>query len=412
MNKIEQLRSQYAEIVAKMRGILDKADEEKRDLTEEETRSYEQFEADSEKIKAQVAREERLSVAELEMRRRIDDPLRPPVTNAPPDKKEFKSLGEFLYAVRFTPTDPRLMELREQQMVVGESGGFAVPPAFIPTLLQVTPQDAIWRPRCTVIPAGDSPDTDLTMPALDQGTGSNMYGGVAVYATSEGATLTETDAKIREVKLQPHETGAFVTVTDKLLRNWSACSSLIQTLLRRALIAWEDTKILTGTGVSEPTGIINSPCKIAYTRATASQIAFTDIIGMYARMKFGGSPIWVASQTTLPQILVLQDASTRYIFQPDARENVAGRLLGMPLLLADRAPALGSEGDIGLYDPAYYLLKDGAGISIALSSDFLFTSNKTVFKCLFSVDGKSWLNAPIPLEGSSSNTISPFVTLK
>ena len=136
MNKIEQLRSQYAEIVAKMRGILDKADEEERDLTEEETRSYEQFEADSEKIKAQVAREERLSVAELEMRRRIDDPLRPPVTNAPPDKKEFKSLGEFLYAVRFTPTDPRLMELREQQMVVGESGGFAVPPAFIPTLLQ------------------------------------------------------------------------------------------------------------------------------------------------------------------------------------------------------------------------------------------------------------------------------------
>ena len=378
MDRIEQLRSQYAEIVAKMRGILDKADEEKRDLTEEETRSYEQFEADSEKIKAQVAREERLSVAELEMRRRIDDPLRPPVTNAPPDKKEFKSLGEFLYAVRFTPTDPRLMELREQQMVVGESGGFAVPPAFIPTLLQVTPQDAIWRPRCTVIPAGDSPDTDLTMPALDQGTGSNMYGGVAVYATSEGATLTETDAKIREVKLQPHETGAFVTVTDKLLRNWSACSSLIQTLLRRALIAWEDTKILTGTGTSEPTGIINSPCKIAYTRATASQIAFTDIIGMYARLKFGGSPIWVASQTTLPQILVLQDASTRYIFQPDARENVAGRLLGMPLLLADRAPALGSEGDIGLYDPAYYLLKDGAGISIALSSDFLLDRKSVV----------------------------------
>ena len=242
MNRLEKLRSQYAEIIEKMRSLLNKADEEKRDLTEEETRSYEQFEADSEKIKAQVAREERLSVAELEMRRRIDDPLRPPVTNAPPDKKEFKSLGEFLYAVRFTPTDPRLMELREQQMVVGESGGFAVPPAFIPTLLQVTPQDAIWRPRCTVIPAGDSPDTDLTMPALDQGTGSNMYGGVAVYATSEGATLTETDAKIREVKLQPHETGAFVTVTDKLLRNWSACSALIQTLLRRALIAWEDTR--------------------------------------------------------------------------------------------------------------------------------------------------------------------------
>jgi HK97 family phage major capsid protein len=406
MNRLETLRGRYAEIIEKMRGILAKADEEKRDLTEEETRAYEQFEAESDKVKADVAREERLSAAELEMRRRIDDPLRPPVTNQQTDKKEFKSFGEFLHAIRFTPSEQRL-----QEMVVGESGGFAVPPAFIPQLLQVTPQEAIWRPRVTVIPAGESPDTDLTMPALDQGSSQNMYGGVTVYATAEGATLTETDAKIREVKLQPHETGAYITVTDKLLRNWSACSALLQTLLRKALIAWEDTKILTGSGASEPTGIVNAPCLKKATRTTASQIVFADIRTMYSYVKFGGSLIWVGSQTILPQILNLQGGDSANIFVPDARDNVAGRLLGIPLLLADRAPALGTTGDLILADPAYYLLKDGAGISIALSEHMLFTSNKTIFKAIFSVDGKPWLNAAIPLEGSSSNTISPFVAL-
>jgi HK97 family phage major capsid protein len=410
MNRLEQLRAKYAEIIEKMRGILAKADEEKRDLTDEETRAYEQFEAETEKVKKDVAREERLSVAELELRRRVDDPLRPPVTRATPDR-DFRDMGEFLHSIRYNPSDPRL-HVRAQSLGVGESGGFAVPPQFIPTLLQVTPQQAIWRPRCTVIPAGDSPDTDVSMPALDQSADQNMYAGVTVAATSEGAILTEADAKLREIEMKPEEIGAYVNITNKLLRNWSACSSVIQNLLRKALIAYEDTKVLTGTGVSQMLGILNSAARIAYSRATASQIAYADIRGMYARVKFGGSLIWVGSQTILPQIMNLQGGNSANIFVPDARENVSGTLLGIPLLLADRAPALGSEGDLGLYDPAYYLIKDGLGITISLSEHFLFTSNRTIFKALFSIDGKPWLHKPIPLEGSSSNTISPFVVLK
>ena len=412
MNRLEKLRAKYNEIIEKMRGILATADEAKRDLTDEETRAYEGFEKDADKVKADVAREERLSVAELEMRRRVDDPLRPPVIQNQGELKEFKNFGEFMHSVRFNPSDPRLIENRAQQMVIGESGGYAVPPQFIGGLLSITPQEAIFRPRCTVIPAGDSPDTDITMPALDQGASQNMYGGVTVVSIAEGETLTETDAKIKEIKLQPHETGAFITVTDKLLRNWSACSSLIQTLLRQALIAWEDTKILSGSGASEPLGILNAPCKKNKTRATASQISFADVITMYSYLKFGGSPLWVASQTTLPQIMAIQGGNSENIFQPDVRANVSGKLLGIPLFLADRSPALGTEGDLILVDPKYYLLKDGMGIKIALSSDFLFTSNKTVFKAIFSVDGKPWLNEKIPLEGSTSNTISPFVVLK
>ncbi len=50
----------------------------------------------------------------------------------------------------------------------GASGGFAIPPQFRETLLQVTPQQSIVRPRAQVIPAGSPPDAPVTMPALDQ----------------------------------------------------------------------------------------------------------------------------------------------------------------------------------------------------------------------------------------------------
>ena len=58
-----------------------------------------------------------------------------------------------------------------------------------------------------------------------------------------------------------------------------------------------------------------------------------------------------------------------------------------------------------------YLIKDGSGPFVSASEHVYFTSNKTVIKIFTNVDGKSWLNEPIPLEGSTANTVSPFVVL-
>ena len=37
---------------------------------------------------------------------------------------------------------------------------------------------------------------------------------------------------------------------------------------------------------------------------------------------------------------------------------------------------------------------------------------KTVFKIVWNVDGHPWLTEPLALEGSTSNTVSPFVVLE
>ena len=115
--------------------------------------------------------------------------------------------------------DSRLDELyekREQTMGVGSGGGYALPEQFDSTLREVVAQESIVRPRATVIPAGDPPDAKLNFPALDQTSGENMYGGVQVVHTGEGVTLSETDAKLRQVTLEPKEISAYIVITDKL----------------------------------------------------------------------------------------------------------------------------------------------------------------------------------------------------
>ncbi|GAF94934.1 unnamed protein product, partial [marine sediment metagenome] len=87
-------------------------------------------------------------------------------------------------------------------------------------------------------------------------------------------------------------------------------------------------------------------------------------------------------------------------------------LFGYPLMFSDRSPGLGTTGDLMLCDLSYYLIKDGSGPFVAISPHVHFTTNRSVIKIFWNVDGEPWLSAPLPLEGSVANTVSPFVILQ
>lgn len=421
MDKLKELRERRESLIAKMQALLDLAAGESRDLTEDEDKEYKAHEIEIEKIKSDIERREKLAALEVEARGHAPVYIPNYRGRANGDvPKEWRSFGEFVYALRFNRRDPRLQdveyiqydaEVREQSMGVGSEGGYMVPNQFRDQMLSVTPQDAIFRPRCSVIPAGDPPDSSITMPALDQTAGANMYGGVTVYPVAEGGTLTETSAKLREVTLTPHQFGAYLIVTNKLLTNWASAGAFLQNQLRRAMIAYEDDKFYQGNGVAKPKGVLTQPSKVTVTRNTGGSIVSADIYGMVGRAKLGGNLVWIASQTTLPQLFALKGGNSENIFTPDIREGITPRLLGYPVLFADRSVALGTSGDIVLADLSYYLIKDGSGPFVDVSEHVYFTSAKTVVRIIWATDGDSWLTEALPLEGSTANTVSPFVVL-
>jgi HK97 family phage major capsid protein len=293
----------------------------------------------------------------------------------------------------------------------GTEGGFAVPEQFRPELLQVQPQEAIFEPRATVIPAGDPPDAKISMPSLDQTSAKNIYGGVVMYKIGEATTLTESAMALKEVNLEPTGIGGYVIASDKLLRNWQASGTLIGNQLRKALIGFKDTQFYNGDGVGGPLGVLQSPARVDVTRTTANQIVDDDIRNMMKVMKMGGSYVWVASQTILSYLLALADAGSNMLFHTDYTKPIANTLMGIPLIFFDRSVALGTKGDLILLDLSYYLIKRGSGPFVAASEHVYFTSNRTVIKITDNIDGKPWLTAKLPLEGSTSNYVSPFVVL-
>lgn len=437
MEKILEMKNKKLELTGQLRGMLDKIDEENRKFTDEEKVEYKNLETEIDKLDrdildAEEDMERRRKLAEREVQAKKATTVIKVKQDEEDDRqdvdpeKEFRNVGEFLHAIAKLKSDgvrddrlEILREKREQTMGVGSGGGYALPEQFDSTVREVMAQEAIVRPRAAVIPAGSPPDAKLTFPALDQTSAQNIYGGVTMVHTGEGVTMTETDAKLREVSLEPKEISAYIVVTNKLLANWSAAGSFVTRQLSQAMMGQEDYDFMLGNGVNKSLGFVNCAAAISYTRAGSSAIAFPDCYGMLARMLMrGGSYIWLASQTTIPQLAAMVDAGSHAIWLGGSGPaNNAGAgplpstLLGLPLIFGERLPALGTKGDLSLVNLSYYLVKDGSGPYAASSEHVYFTSNKVVFKIVWNVDAHPWLSEPIGLEGSTSNTVSPFIVL-
>jgi len=416
---LQELREKMRKKFNKAKAVVEKAKEEDRELTEDEVEEYDEIMEEVRNLKETIERAEDANDMDDYMNQSQSDPVRNnPGETATATKKEskdetsFRNIGEFMRAAFDKPErlPNRLREAREQEMKIGSSGGFLVPTEFMDDFLQVEPDDAIFRPRATVIEASqDSPDAGITMPALDQT--EDMYAGVEVDWIEEGGTKPDTDAELKGIKLEPSEVAAKITLTDKAIRNARALQSLAENLLQQAILAAEDSAFFSGNGTGKPLGVVDHPATIEVSRNSANEIDYeNDIVDMYSRLKTGGSLVWVTNQTTLPQLMTMEDTGGNLIWQPNAREGAPGNLLGIPVLINERSEQLGTKGDLLLMDPAYYLIKDGFGIELAASEHAKFRDNKTVVKATWNVDGQPWLTKPIQPE-HEGDTISPFVVL-
>ena len=410
---IKELKRKKAQAKDEAMKIIERAETENRSYTEEEDKILNEKYSYIEDLDKRIGNIEKIQsihteTEQVEERQADTGTFEKTEQHKKEDRKEF---GDFMTEVRFNPTSSSLkrVEERDQNMGTGSKGGFLVPKKFIDEIMMADPQESIVRPRATVIPAGEYPDASVSMAALDQTNDANMFGGVEVNWTGEGKEKSSTSANMYQIELEPKEVAATITATDKLLRNSQAAGPLLQNQLRNAILSAEDMAFLRGNGVKKPLGAITSDASKVVSRDTGSEVNYEDIINMYEKMKFGGSKVWVGSQTILPQLMKIQDAEGRYIWQPNAREGAPGTLLGIPFLINERSATLGNKGDLALMDFGYYLIKDGSELAISMSEHFLFDENKTMIKAFWNVDGQPWIKNPFKQENGEE--VSPFVVL-
>jgi HK97 family phage major capsid protein len=405
---LNDLKKDRAKKLDEARAIHAKAEAENRELNENEQKQFDGLMVEVNAFGTRIIRQEMLMNQEAGIKNPITGDPTQLATNRD-GKPEYKNLGEMLCEIRYNRSNA---ESRLLAMGAGGTGGFLIPDQFKPDLLSLKPEEAIVRPRATVIPAGEPPDALITMPALSQGT-AGVYAGVTVTWIGEGDTKPETTPVLEEVTLEPSEVAAHVIVTDKLLRNAAAASGIITKLLRDAVIGAEDYAFLRGNGTGKPQGVISATGTATVTRNTGATFLFADVANMLTKLQPDslGNAVWVLNQSVMPKLIQMVDVGNHTVwFAGDITKGIPPSLVGIPVHFTGRTPVLGTQGDVLLADFRYYLIKDGSGPFVDASPHVYFTTNKTVIKIFWNVDGDCWVKAPLTLEDATT-TVSPYVVL-
>lgn len=339
--------------------------------------------------------------------------------------KVFNSPAEMLYSIsEHSHVDDsmsdKLGELKNALSSVKPSdGGFLIPEVLRAELLRVALEKAVVRSRARVIPM-DS--LTVPFPTVDATSNvSSVFGGVVGYWTEEGATLTESKPRFGRVELKANKLVLYTEVPNELIRDSQpSMEAFIGDIFPEALAWFEDIAFFIGGGVGEPLGFLNAAATILTDRVGSSTdtIIWADVVGMYARMlpQSLDRAVWVVSPSVLPQLLTMTVGSGNAAVWigggnfPSGASMPPMTMLGRPLIVSEKARAMGTPGDINFVDFGYYLIGDRQAMSARQSEDFRFNTDVTAFRVIERLDGRPWLQSAITPQ-NGGDTLSPFVGL-
>lgn len=330
------------------------------------------------------------------------------------EKKE--SFGQFLVKAR--NRDKGLAEMTRKALAEGTGidGGFLVPEEYMAEILRVQLEESVVRKAgARIIPMTYN---IMKIPAVNIASNASgaIFGGVTAYWTGEAESKTPSAPKFKQVTLEAKKLIGYVESSDELVDDAIvSMGGLLQELFAQTIAFEEDFAFLTGDGVGKPLGIINAPATVAVTRTSATKVQTSDLVNMLARFhRKGGNPVWIINQSVLPEIYKLKDEASNYILLPGSNSNISGALpstiYGIPVIVSEKLPALGTSGDILLADMRYYLIGDRQRLTVDESIHVKFQTDEKSWRFVQRVDGQPWIDSAItPRRGGS--TLSPFVKL-
>ena len=411
-----------------VRGLAAAAESEGRGLTENEKVRKDKLMNEIRGLEAEIKAEETRQNEQAKEAKSIDnDPFYSPGASQEPairtgddksyrslfynnekrqlDRGGFESFGEYLQVINSGRYDPRLMNLqkRQHEAGTGEVGGFAVPEEFAAFLLDKALEQEVVRPRARVY---DLKHGKISIPkwANNDHSGGELFGGMEGRWVGELAENTDQEAALEQITLESNKLAIYAGISNELQHDSPSFEQELVTALRQSVSYFMDEAFLVGNAVAKPQGLLDHNSVITVERTTANEVKLADVIAMFSKLykHSGGRPVWVVNHAALPELMTMQDEGNNLVWQPSAREGVAGQLFGYPVVMSEKNPTLGDTGDIMLADFSQY--------AIALSRDIYLDKNNapgwykdyTSYRCIVRVDGSpTWSQAFTTRNGGS-----------
>lgn len=303
---------------------------------------------------------------------------------------------------------------------VPSEGGFTVAETLRSDMLRWSLESSVMRPGATVIPVTETEQRTL-LPVVDDVTHdldpAAVLGGVSWAWTAEGADIAASAPTFGRAGYEARKLAGLIgPVPNETVSDGAAALDVFFRQVAPKGYAWaEDGAFISGSSVAEPEGYLSARGALTQARAGDSHIAFTDVVNLVAQMlpQSLSAAVFIASQTALTDMLSLYQGTLGAV-PPSMWVSSDGAggwtLLGRPLLISEKAPALGTRGDLTFIDRSFYVIADRREFTIAESAKGPgFQDDATYWRLTARLDGRLWITHPVT--SAAGTQVSPCVVL-
>lgn len=225
---------------------------------------------------------------------------------------------------------------------------------------------------------------DIVFPSL------TAYSSAALVAA--GGTIAASDPTFSNVTLGAYKYSFLVPVAEELLSDSGV--SLEDELARaggNSIGYAVNAALTTGSGSSQPNGVVNAASSAVTGTAAGGLPTGDNIIDLFYSLdpavRASANFAFMANGTTIGAIRKLKDTTGQYLFQPSLAAGTPDTLLGRPLVENPHMANGTSAKSIVAGDWAAYRVRVAGGLQVAQSADYQFNLGVVNYRFTLRVDG-------------------------
>lgn len=382
---IKQLHEQRANAFEEMKAMLDLATEEKRDLTAEEDERYDKLNASIDELAGKIRKYE-----EGEARAQAADALRaeyaavlaPKANDRAVERDIVRLINGEIRAFDTGPSAPW-----EERALSGNAGT-----AFGSTFYdRVTVYERTLIPVLQVATVLETPRGEpIILPRLttDVATGGTV--------TAEATGIAEVDPTISQVTLNAFKYAAITLWSQELDQdNVIGLEDLIARSTARDLSLGYGAHLTTGTGTTQPNGIINAAGNGGTAGGTSTGSATDtffspyDLVSLFYGLAapYRSVGTWLVSTTAAAKMRGFRDSNKSFIWEPGINNEGVDRFLGRPVLENPGMAAVASASkSVAFGDASRYFVRR-TPFRVQVSDQYRYSTDQLAIKTVVRLDG-------------------------
>ena len=372
--ELKSLMEQRAELVEELKALTDVAELEKRAMSEEENKKFDDIEQKIKNIDATIERIERArDIPERKEQEKEEDSAEEP-TELEERAFEAHIRGEVL------------QERADANLTSGDNGA-VIPSSIVNKIIKKVHDICPIYQLATKYNVGGT----LSIPYYDE-----TDGNITMAYATEFSELESTSGKFKSIELKGFLAGALSKISKSLINNSQfAIVPFVVNEMAASISRWIENELLNGTtdkveGLSKVAGI---------TAASSTAITTDELIDVQEDIPdvFQANAIWIMNKKTRTAIRKLKDNDGNYILNKDATSRWGYTLFGKDVYTSENMPEMAAGKRAILYG-------DMSGLAVKVSENMEIAVLREKFATQHAIGVVAWMELDSKVENSQKIT--------